>query len=48
MSESYHDFLKTKEIRYDSSGFEPKEDNQKLFQHSLKIVSLFQHSENHG
>ena len=38
MSESYHDFLKTKEIRYDSSGFEPKEDNQKLFQWQSDIV----------
>lgn len=38
MSESYHNFLKTKEIRYDSSGFEPKEDNPKLFQWQSDIV----------
>jgi hypothetical protein len=35
---TYFDFLKTKEIRYDSSGFEPKEDNPKLFQWQSDIV----------
>lgn len=37
MSE-YTDFLKTKEIRYDSSGFEPESDNPKLFQWQSDIV----------
>lgn len=37
MSE-YADFLKTKEIRYDSSGFEPESDNPKLFQWQSDIV----------
>ena len=37
MSE-YTDFLKAKEIRYDSSGFEPESDNPKLFQWQSDIV----------
>lgn len=37
MSE-YTDFLKTKEIRYDSSGFEPGSDNPKLFRWQSDIV----------
>ena len=37
MSE-YTDFLKTKEIRYDSCGFEPESDNPKLFQWQSDIV----------
>lgn len=37
MSE-YTDFLKTKEIRYASSGFEPESDNPKLFQWQSDIV----------
>lgn len=38
MDESYHDFLKSKEIRYDSCGFEPEQDNPKLFQWQSDIV----------
>lgn len=35
---NYEDFLKSKEIRYDSCGFEPETDNQKLFQWQSDIV----------
>ena len=35
---NYTDFLKTKEIRYDSSGFDPESDNPKLFQWQSDIV----------
>lgn len=34
----YEDFLKSKEIRYDSCGFEPETDNPKLFQWQSDIV----------
>ncbi len=35
---NYEDFLKSKEIRYDSCGFEPETDNPKLFQWQSDIV----------
>ena len=35
---SYHDFLKTKEIKSISAGFEPDEDNPKLFKWQSDIV----------
>lgn len=35
---NYEDFLKSKEIRYDSCGFEPEKDNPKLFQWQSDIV----------
>ena len=38
MNESYHEFLKSKEIRYDSCGFEPDEENDLLFRWQSDIV----------
>ena len=35
---TYHEFLKTKEIKSESHGFEPKSDNQRLFQYEKDIV----------
>lgn len=35
---TYEDFLKSKEIKYDSCGFEPKSDNPLLFQWQSDIV----------
>lgn len=37
-NQAYHEFLKTKEIRSISAGFEPTEDNPKLFQWQSDIV----------
>ena len=38
MKDSYHEFLKSKEIRYDSCGFEPDEENDLLFRWQSDIV----------
>ena len=35
---TYHDFLKTKEIKYDAHGFEPTETNPMLFDYESDIV----------